>query len=160
MIPWTNLDSEMSMESNQFFAPAPTQAAPVTSISIRLRPCDHRCRYWAKVVRANTPLPTPSQISGASDIPGAYLMRGEEELLPGDVLFEGEANHHRRTDRGWTYWVRYVTADGEVLCFQSGFGPQKASAKAQGMPAHLLAGSGDVAGAVRVGHALRMGLTL
>ena len=29
-----------------------------------------------------------------------YLLRGQDELMPGDVLFEGEANHHRRTDRG------------------------------------------------------------
>ena len=53
--------------------------------------------------------------------------------------------------------MSYVDAAGDLLRFRSGFGPQKAAAEAQGLPRHLLAGSGDVAGAVRVAHALRLG---
>jgi hypothetical protein len=70
-------------------------------------------------------LPMPEQVFGASDIPGPYLHEGEEELLPSDVLFEGECNHHRRMDRGWTYWVTVCQKDGEVLCLKSGFSEEK-----------------------------------
>lgn len=55
----------------------------------------------------------------------AYANNGDEELLPGDVLFEGEVNRHRRTDRGWTYFVRAVTNDGELISLRSGFSAQK-----------------------------------
>ncbi|NKE67545.1 hypothetical protein RAMLITH_17110 [Ramlibacter sp. RBP-2] len=127
--------------------------------SIQLAPLDKRCRYWAKVVRRGSPLPLPSSVLGAESIPGLYLPRGDEELFPGDVLLEGESNHHRH-QRGWTYWVTYVQEDGELVRFVSGFSEQKAAAKRQGLPPELLAGSGDLAGAVRVGHALRLGLDL
>jgi len=128
------------------------------SHSVPIKPRDARCRYWAKVVRAEVTLPLPDTVCGANDIPGPYLLRGEEELLPGDALFEGEANHHRRTDRGWTYWLTTVTASGELLRFRSGFGTQRAQMKAQGMSPELLKGAGDVAGMVRIVHALRSGL--
>lgn len=137
--------------------PAP-QGAP--SISIKVGPRDWRCRYWAKVIRLAALLPAPSAVNGATDIPVHYLPRGDEELFVGDVLIEGEANHHRRRDRGWTYWVSYVDHEGNLIVYRSGFGTQKAAAKAQGLPAHLLAGAGDVAGAVRVAHALRAGMKL
>lgn len=129
------------------------------SRSVRLVPLDERCRYWAKIVRSGSPLPLPSSVHGADWISGPYLRRGGDELFPGDVLLEGEANHPRR-QRGWTYWVTYVRDDGELVRFVSGFGVQKAAAKRQGLPPALLAGSGDLAGAVRVGHALRLGLDL
>jgi hypothetical protein len=58
-----------------------------------------------------------------------------------DVLFEGEANHHRRPDRGWTYCIQVVTNDGELLLLESGFGAAKAALKAQGMAPELLQGS-------------------
>lgn len=148
------------MESGLIASEARVRADACTSVSVLISPEDSRRRYWAKLVRSDTALPIPSLVSGAADIPGGYLRRGEEEMYPGDVLIEGEANHHRRTDRGWTYWVTYVTEEGEMICFRSGFGEQKAKAKAQGLAAPLLAGSGDIAGAVRVGHALRMGLNL
>jgi hypothetical protein len=45
-------------------------------------------------------------VLGANDIPVPYANLGDEELMPRDVLFEGEANHHRRTDRGWTYFIQ------------------------------------------------------
>lgn len=50
------------------------------------------------------------------------------------------------------------TADGWQ--HRSGFSAQKIAAKAQGLASSLLAGSGDIAGAVRVAHALRAGMTL
>lgn len=137
-----------------------TFAAHAPSVSVTLRPHDSRCPYWAKIVRASEGLPLPSDVQRSADIPVPFLLRGEEELFPGDLLFEGEANHHRRTDRGWSYWVSYVDAQGQLHQFRSGFGPQKAAAKAQGLPAHLLTGSGDVAGAIRVAHALRSGYKL
>lgn len=145
------------MNSPTNVLPAPAHPTTAT-VSVDIRPLDSRCRYWAKIVRANVDLPIPSDVDRAVDINTPFLSRGEEELFPGDVLFEGEANHHKRNDRGWTYWVSFVDTDGTLLCFQSGFGALKATAKAQGLPPHLLAGSGDVAGATRVAHALRLGI--
>jgi hypothetical protein len=89
-------------------------------------------------LRAGTSLPAPAAVSGANDLPSAYLRRGDEELAPGDALFEGEANHHRRTDRGWTYFLWFVTEGGELLRFRSGFSAQKIQLKAQGLSPELL----------------------
>lgn len=135
-------------------------ATPPPSLSFAIRPNDKRCRYWAKVVRADQDLPLPSDVTGADDIPGPYLRSpGVVRLFPGDVLFEGEANHHRH-DWGWSYWVTYVDSAGEQLTSKSGFGRQKLAAKAQGLARELLAGAGPGAGAVRVAHARRAGLQL
>jgi hypothetical protein len=130
--------------------------APATSVSVQIGPCESKCRWWAKVIRHGDSLPLPSAVAGAADIPGDYLAPGDEELFPGDVLFEGEAIHHRKP-RGWKYWVSFVNSAGELVVYGSGFGAEKAEAKANGLAAALLAGSGDVAGAVRVAHALRLG---
>jgi len=127
------------------------------SYSYEIRPIDPRCRYWAKIIRAGRTLPMPDDVHGAGNIPGPYLQYGEEELLPGDVLFEGEANHHRK-DRGWTYKVLAVTSDGELISLRSGFGEQKKLMKQQGMAAELLKGSGDVAAMVRIAHGVRLGM--
>ena len=132
------------MESNQ-----------VKSHSVQIEPQDGRCRYWAKLIRNGQSLPLPEQVDGANDIPGAYLQHGDEELLPGDCLLEGEANHHRRTDRGWTYWITAITLDGTLLRFSSGFSKQKAQLKEQGIDPQLLKGSGDIAAMVRIAHGLR-----
>jgi hypothetical protein len=140
---------------------AESTSSPIISESVEVRPCDSRCRYWAKIVRANKTLPLPVDVDGANDIPGAYLARGDEELMIGDVLFEGEANHHRRTDRGWTYIVQILDANGDLQFVRSGqFGKQKAALKAQGLHPELLAGSGDVAAMVRIAHAVRKGFSL
>lgn len=139
--------------------PATLSASAVPSVSVQNRPRDKRCPYWSKVIRAGAPLPLPSDIHGAVDIDGPFLRPGDVKLLPGDVLFEGEANHHRH-ERGWTYWVSFIDAEGNLLRYSSGFGVQKTAAKAQGLARELLAGSGDVAGAVRVAHALRAGMDL
>ena len=130
------------------------------SHSVNISPIDSRCRHWAKIVRAGQKLPLPVLIRGASDIPVPYANNGDEELLPGDVLFEGEANHHSRTDRGWSYSISFVTNDGELNSLWSGFSAQKAELKKQGMGSDLLTGSGDIAGMVRIAHGVRAGLTV
>lgn len=130
------------------------------SHSVKFGPIDSRCRYWAKISRAGQVLPLPENVQGADDITGPYLRRGEEELMTGDVLFEGEANHHRRTDRGWTYWVTIVLPSGELVRLQSGFSAHKRELKVQGMAPELLKGSGDVAAMVRIAHGVRLGLSV
>ena len=130
------------------------------SYSVTIKPIDSRCRHWAKIVRAGQALPPPVDVQGANDIPVPYANPGDEELMPGDVLFEGEANHHRRTDRGWTYWIRAVTNDGNFLSLRSGFSAQKTEMKVQGMAPNLLTGSGDIAAMVRIAHGLRAGLKI
>ena len=128
------------------------------SHSVEIKPLDSRCKYWAKIVRAGVDLPSPCLVQGASDVPGPYLRQGEEELLPCDALLEGEANHHRRNDRGWSYCLTFVTGSGSLVRFRSGFSTQKAEMKAQGLVPALLTGSGDVAAMVRIVHGLRAGL--
>lgn len=130
------------------------------SVSIKIAPIDSRCRHWAKIIRAGQALPMPSDVTGASDIPVAYALDGDEELLAGDFLLLGEAMHHRRHDRGWMYAICFVGADGELVKIKSGFSEQKAQLKAQGMPAELLKGSGDVAAMVRIAHGVRSGMTV
>lgn len=128
------------------------------SHSIVLAPFDSRCRYWARVVRADQDLPLPRAVASGLDIPGRALRRGDEELLPCDAVFEGEANHHIRKDFGWSYRLTVVDAEGELHRFDGNFGAQKAQMKAQGMAPELLQGSGDIAAMVRIVHGLRAGL--
>lgn len=125
----------------------------VISCSVKIGPRDSRCRYWAKIIRAGVDLPPPSAVSGASDIPGAYLRNGEDELFAGDILIEGEANHHVKS-RGWTYWVTVCGPDGSERMLTA----NKATMKAAGLPSQYLAGSGEVAACVRMAHAYRLGL--
>lgn len=130
------------------------------SHSVEILPLDSRCNYWAKIVRAGKVLPAPCLTHGAGDIPEPYLQRGDEELLAGDALFEGEANHHRRNDRGWSYWLTYITEDGALVRFKGGFSEQKSEMKKQGLSPELLKGNGDIAAMVRIVHGLRLGLTV
>lgn len=113
-----------------------------------------------KILRAGQALPLPVDVQGANDIPVPYANCGDEELFPGDAILEGEANHHRRTDRGWTYFITVVTNHGELLRLQSGFSAVKAELKAQGMARELLMGSGDIAAMVRIAHGVRAGLKI
>ncbi len=137
-----------------------TSGNQMQSHSVEIRPHDSRCRYWAKISRAGDPLPLPCDVEGANDIPGSYLHRGDEELQAGDVLFEGESNHHRRTDRGWSYCVTCAMPSGDLVCLFSGFSEEKRLLKAQGMSPELLKGSGDIAAMVRIAHAVRLGMNL
>lgn len=132
-------------------------AAPaVASISVTIKPLDKRCRYWAKVVRAEQRLPAPSLVDGANDVPGNYRRAGDEELFAGDVMIEGEEKHHSKA-RGWDYWITFMGADGEKVTIQPS-SAIKAAMKAAGLAPHLLAGSGDVAACIRIAHGLRAGL--
>jgi hypothetical protein len=134
-----------------------TYTTNLESASIKIAPADSRCRYWAKVIRAGEPLPPPSMVGGANDIPAPYARMGEEELFPGDILIQGEENHHRRA-RGWTYTVRYCDGvlGGRLATHTISASEDKALGKAMGrLPRELLAGSGDVAAAVRYAHLLR-----
>lgn len=132
----------------------------IQSHSIKIKPQNSRCRYWAKIVRAGQPLPLPSSVTGANDINAPYCLMGDEELFPGDVLIEGEANHHRRTDRGWSYWVSAVLADGTFINALPPSADIKTRLKAQGLRPELLAGAGDIAACVRIAHAARDGLRI
>lgn len=129
----------------------------IKSASVRIVPADSRCRYWAKIVRADVTLPVPSKVDGANDIPGSYLKRGEEELFPGDMLIEGEENHHRN-NRGWSYQVTYCDSEGLVRRIRNPGADEKAAMKAARLPAELLSGSGGTAAAVRFAHGVRLGL--
>lgn len=129
------------------------------SLSIKLRPCDSRCQWWAKIIRStDTKLPAPRAIGGAGSLPQGYSRRGDEELYPGDFVIEGEANHHRK-QRGWTYWLHGLDASGREIWMKSGqFSTLKPRLKQAGLEPSLLAGAGDIAAAVRVIHAVRAGI--
>lgn len=127
-----------------------------TSVSITIAPADRRCQYWAKVLRADAALPDPSKVAGASDVPGHYARRGDEELFAGDVLIEREARHHRK-NYGWATRISYVGQDGKLVRIEPDSN-HKAALKAQGLESQLLAGAGDLAAAIRIAHGLRAGL--
>lgn len=128
----------------------------IESASINIGPRDSRCRYWAKIIRVGQALPMPSAVHGASDVPGGYSRNGPEELFPGDMMIEGEENHHRRA-RGWTYWVRYLDPiSGASVTHRVEAADDKAAGKAlKRLTKEALAGAGDVAAAVRYCHLLR-----
>ena len=127
------------------------------SASVAIGPIDDRCRYWAKIVRAEEELPLPSNVSGASDIRSAYVKNGDEELFPGDILIEGEEVNHRK-NRGWSYWITYCDSNGLLHRIQNPGTAEKKAMKAAGLPSELLPGSGEVAAAVRYAHGVRLGL--
>lgn len=126
------------------------------SASVEVKPVDERCRYWAKVFRAGTSLPLPEIVRGGSDLPGQFLLCGEEELFPGDVLIEGEETHHTK-NRGWAYYVVFMDSAGELVSVRPR-PDHKAKAKANGLPPQYLTGSGELAAAVRLAHAVQMGI--
>lgn len=130
---------------------------PTKSVSVSIGPVDSRCRYWAKIVRKGELLPMPSNTHGANDIPGPYVRNGEDELLPGDTLIQGEARHHRK-QRGWNYAVTYCTEAGEKLHIVNPGADVKAALKGAGVRAELLPGSGGIAACVRVRKALQLGM--
>ncbi len=131
------------------------EQTPIVSLSVEIKPQDSRCRYWAKVIRAGQPLPVPYDVSSANHVPGAYARRGSEELLPGDVLIEGEEEHHRKA-RGWFYQMTVCRSDGTAEDFRPS-ATLKAQLKTAGMAPELLTGSGDIAALIRVLHGIRAG---
>jgi hypothetical protein len=126
------------------------------SASVVIGPENAHCRYWAKVVRAGTTLPVPSKVFRADDLPGPYLRIGDEELFPGDVLFEGEEVHPVRS-HGWGYFAYVAGISGRPIQLEYD-SSVKARLKELGLDKRLLAGSGQLAGLVRVAHALRAGM--
>lgn len=127
------------------------------SFSVQILPYASDSRYWALIVRDGEVMPEPCAVRYSGDIPYKYLLRGEDELLPGDALFEGELENSRFAR--WTYWLTVITENGEKLYFQSGnLSIQKQQMKDQGMPPELLRGSGDIAALVRILHGVRLGL--
>ena len=134
-----------------------TVAAPIDSLSITIKPQDYRCRHWAKIIRNSAPLPVPSSVTGANDIPGGYAKEGDEELFAGDFMIEGEEAHHRKA-RGWVYHLTFMHNGRKVIVQY--FSARKDAMKAGGLPKDLLAGSGDLAGLVRIMHALRLGIDI
>lgn len=131
----------------------------IESVSVSIKPQDYRCRYWAKIIRAAQELPMPFGVSGANDVPGAYLRSGDEELFQGDFFISGEAVHHRK-DRGWHYVLKFIDPNTGKLRTVQAIAERKAVAKANGLPASLLSGSGEVAGLIRLAHAVRLGISI
>lgn len=129
----------------------------IQSVSVKIHPQDTRHRYWAKIIRDGVALPIPTSVNGANDVPGVYARRGDEELFAGDILIEGEERHHRK-NRGWDYWISYMHADGKLAIVKNPGATEKATMKANGLPAHLLSGSGEVAACIRLAHAVRLGI--
>lgn len=131
------------------------------SCNLTCNPRDSRCRYWAKVIRADDALPMPAAVDGANDIPGQYLRKGDDvELFDGDFLLEGEANHHVK-QRGWTYDMRIVSDTpserfpGQNKYTAIDYKAAKDAARAAGRK-DLLLGSGDCAAMIRAIHVARM----
>lgn len=132
------------------------ETASVISASVKVGPGDHRCRFWCKIIRSGTELPAPSSVTGAANLPGPYLKNGEEEIFPGDVMIEGEENHHQKA-RGWTYRISFINPNThELVKNVTPTAAHKAAIKSAGvLPIEMLAGSGDIAACVRIGHAVR-----
>jgi hypothetical protein len=129
------------------------------SLSVDISARDGRCRHWAKVVRAAVPLPLSSICTLAHDIPGPVVRLGDGELAPGDALLEREANHHRRTDRGWFYRVSVVSNGGERFkVAPREFGDLRKRMKAVGLPIELPMSSEEIGAMVRDAHAARSGI--
>lgn len=131
--------------------------------SFSVGPGDSRCKYWAKQVPLSA-LPMPASIDGANSLPGGYLRNGNTELFDGEILIEGEANHHSK-QRGWSYWLVRVNPtegkDGEYIRtkMSSEINARvkaciKEAAKRGLLSKEHLRGSGDIAAAVRFGHLL------
>lgn len=119
-----------------------------------------RGAQWAKLNRRAQAarLPAPAKVLGGNDLPGQYLPTGDEELLPGDALFEGRRDRH-----GWNYKLTMAMPTGVALVISSqsdNLSSFKAAAKAANMPIWLLQGAGPLAALVRIAFAYRMGLPL
>lgn len=128
------------------------------SVSIDSKPIDYRCRHWIKIIRHDQDLPMPIHVTCADDIPGKYYRNGSDiEIYHGDMIFEGEENHHRKM-RGWTMTLG-VCRYSEVL-YTSPDANHKALIKAcphipKEMRKALVQGSGSHAAMIRIAHAMR-----
>lgn len=120
-------------------------------------PSDLRCKYWCKVVRHGVDLPMPEIVKGARDLPGSYLNTHEEiELFDSDLVFEGEAKHHRKM-RGFDYNLGVI--HNQKLVWVDHHVKVKQLLRAAG-ERELLLGSGEVAMMVRWANAYRKGVVV
>lgn len=137
---------------------ASTEGADLPSCNFPVGPSDHRCKYWCKIVRAGAALPPPDYVDGAGDIPGSYLRKGDVEVFEGDLIFEGEENHHRK-QRGWTWTMYVVDHLGELQTVD--YSHAKDILRGMGGGAkHLLKGAGACAAMVRAAWYLRLAQTI
>ncbi len=128
----------------------------IQSVSVVVQ--SDRGQKWAKVsrMRQASRLPLPSNVQGGNDLPGEYLPTGDEELLPGDAIFEGSRGRH-----GWEYSVTLALENGRGLFISprtNNLADLKAEMKAAGLPFKLLQGAGPLAALVRVVWGYRLGL--
>lgn len=131
---------------------ASTEGAPALSCNFPVGPQDYRCKYWCKVLRAGDTLPAPTDVDGAGSIPGSYLRKGDVEVFEGDVIFEGEENHHRK-QRGWTWTMYVVDHLGELQTVD--YAQAKDILRMWGIK-DMLAGAGACAAMVRAAWYLRL----
>lgn len=137
------------------------------SCGYKPKKADSRCKAWAKVFGLRD-LPMPANVSGANDLPGRYLAFGREvEVFVGDLVASGEQNHHIK-NRGWTYRIGFVVADGadakivwvtakecaEIKDFL------RTAVKACMCAPDELRGAGEVSALVRYARAVRAGLVV
>lgn len=129
----------------------------MTSVNFEIVPIDSLCRYWAKILEAETAIPLPVDVRGASDIPTGFLPKGDVELFEGDAVIEGEEVDCRK-QRGWIYTLT-VCRGGKLIKLDL---TAKAKAVLRGAQADkdILRGAGQVAAAIRSLHAHRMGLNV
>lgn len=128
------------------------------SVSFEIRPYNCGHKHLAKLIRAGKNIPMPDDVNWSHDIPFPFLLPGEEELFPGDILFEGQQNH-RRKQRGGSYWVHGVDDCGNLWSRSEDWSAFKAELKAAAgtFVPELLKGSGELAACVRFAHVQRYG---
>ena len=131
---------------------APTPTAPTFShVASRT---DRRCKWWQKTINAEIAATLdPAAIEGGNSIPGEYLRDGADLELPAwTMILDSEQVHHAKP-RGYSYTLGVIMpkADGSLgrTWIAGKVSAQKGAIKAAGAT-HLLGGSGDTAGLVRM----------
>jgi len=119
-----------------------------TTITHVAAPRDRRCNWWQAILPDSL---TPQHLSQAK-LPLAYFQFKEEiELDHGTLIIESEARHPRRK---WGHEIRLGRAEGQKVVWLHPNLARKTYIKAHGGQ-HLMDGSGDVAGALRMALWLR-----
>jgi hypothetical protein len=120
-------------------------------------------RFWAKIIRATDTLPTlHTGYVAAGELPGEYL-RAEQDvvLFPGDVIIRSEEVSSRK-NRGWNTEIEYVCRDKEGKLFACSHEADDNKEVKQNLSEKgrkdLCQGAGDNATALRLAHAIRLGV--
>lgn len=142
---------------------------PIVSVGYTPKKADSRCRAWCQILsRAAVSNLRVAVVSGADSLGGCYETFGREiEVLAGDFIFEGEANHHTK-NRGWSYSLGIVVAsdlpegDAEIVWVTvaeaiAAKEHLRERAKHGAFPAEALKGAGEVAALVRYAQAVLAG---